>query len=77
MFIIWIGALFFICGILFLAWTAIFRGDLSKTPARTLGSPTGTLEPDRRGLRFLGVSANWPGLVLMAAGALMMLWALF
>ena len=75
MLIIWIGALFFICGIQFLAWTAIFRGELSSTPARTPGDPSGTLEPDRRGLRFLGVSANWPGLVLLAVGPLMMLWA--
>jgi hypothetical protein len=32
-----------------------------------------TLEPRHRGLRFLGLKANWPGLLLVAIGAIMLL----
>lgn len=32
-----------------------------------------TLEPRRRGLGFLGVSQNWPGLLMMAVGAVLLL----
>ena len=74
MLIIWIGSLLFICGILFMARTAILRGDMSSPQASTRDHANATLEPDRRSLRFLGVSANWPGIVLVVVGALMMLW---
>jgi hypothetical protein len=32
-----------------------------------------TLEPRHRGLRFLGLRANWPGLLAIAIGGLMLL----
>ena len=63
-----IGALLFIGGVIFMAGTAIFRGRMSSLHRGA------TLEPDRRSLRFLGLSANWPGIVLMVAGAVMLLW---
>ena len=66
--IVWIGALLFIGGVLVMAGTAIFRGRMSSL------HPGATLEPDRRSTRFLGLSANWPGIVLMVAGAVMLLW---
>jgi hypothetical protein len=72
--IVWIGALLVICGLLYMARTAIFRGEMSE-PHTAADDPVGvTLEPSRRGLRFLGLTANWPGLALMAIGALMLLW---
>jgi hypothetical protein len=71
--IVWIGALLFICGILFMARAAIFRGDMSEPHATSHDRAGATLEPDRRSLRFLGVSANWPGIVLTVVGALMLL----
>ncbi|KXF77087.1 hypothetical protein ATN84_12185 [Paramesorhizobium deserti] len=67
----WLGAMLFIVGILFLAKAAIDRGRLSDPH---VGPRAGrTLEPPRRGLRFLGLAANWPGIVFTAAGALLML----
>ena len=72
--IVWIGALLVICGVLFMARAAIFRGNMSE-PHATATQPGGvTLEPNRRGLRFLGLGANWPGILMMAVGALMLLW---
>jgi hypothetical protein len=31
-----------------------------------------TLEPQHQGLRFLGLSKNWPGIVTIALGALLL-----
>jgi hypothetical protein len=65
-----IGALLIICGVVQLARTAINRGRLSD-PGADPGD--GTLEPRHRGVGFLGFAANWPGLAMMAAGALILL----
>ena len=46
--------------------TAIFRGRMSSL------HPGATLEPDRRSMRFMGLTANWPGIVLMVVGAVML-----
>lgn len=71
--IVWIGALLFICGMLLMARTAIFRGNMSE-PHPTPRDPAGvTLEPSHRGLRFLGFTQNWPGIALAVVGALMLL----
>jgi hypothetical protein len=32
-----------------------------------------TLEPPHRGLRFLGLSQNWPGLLMMGIGIILLL----
>lgn len=32
-----------------------------------------TLEPKHQGFRFLGISKNWPGLVIIILGALLLL----
>lgn len=60
-----LGALLVLGGLLYMVRAAIWRGSLSR--------PAGdTLEPTRRGLGFLGVGANWPGILLMAIGALLL-----
>lgn len=66
----WLGVLLTICGVLYMAGAAIFRGRLSNPHS----TPTGvrTLEPSRRGLRFLSIGTNWPGLLLIAIGLAMM-----
>jgi hypothetical protein len=70
---LWIGALLVVCGLLLVARTAIYRDELSD-PHASPDEPGGvTLEPHRRGLRFLGLKENWPGMVLMAIGALLLL----
>ena len=70
MFLMGLGALLVIGGILYMARTAIWRGPLS---GRDSSRPVrDTLEPPRRSLRFLGLGANWPGLFLMALGAVLL-----
>ena len=65
MVLIGLGALLVLGGILYMARATIWRGSLSR--------PTGdTLEPTRRSIRFLKVKANWPGIVLMAIGAVLL-----
>jgi hypothetical protein len=70
MVLIGLGALLVLGGILYTARSAIWRGPLS---GRDSSRPVrGTLEPPRRGLRFLGVGTNWPGILLMAIGAVLL-----
>ncbi|TIN20515.1 MAG: hypothetical protein E5Y31_22825 [Mesorhizobium sp.] len=79
--IILIGALLTIAGVVYMADAVLRRGRLSDpTPAAadrpmpnlaTSGRPT--LEPRRRGLGFLGLSQNWPGLLMMAVGLILLL----
>ena len=60
-----LGALLVLGGLLYMARATIWRGSLSR--------PAGdTLEPPRRGLGFLGVGANWPGILLMAIGGFLL-----
>ena len=65
MFLMGLGALLVLGGVLYMARATIWRESLSR--------PTGdTLEPPRRGLGFLGLEANWPGILLMAVGAILL-----
>ena len=66
MFLIVLGAVLVMGGVLYTASATIWRGSLSR-PARD------TLEPPRRGVGFLGLEANWPGILLMAIGAILLL----
>jgi hypothetical protein len=66
MFLIGLGALLVLGGVLYMVRATIWRGSLSR-PARD------TLEPPRRGVGFLGFGANWPGILLMAIGAVLLL----
>ncbi len=70
MFLMGLGALLVLGGFLYLARNAIWRGPLSgpesSRPIRD------TLEPPRRSMRFLGLGTNWPGILLMAVGAVLL-----
>jgi hypothetical protein len=70
MFLMGLGALLVFGGFLYTARAAIWRGPLSgpgsSRPVRD------TLEPPRSSLRFLGFGANWPGILLMAIGAILL-----
>ena len=70
MFLMGLGALLVLGGFLYLARSAIWRGPLSgpesSRPVRE------TLEPPRRSMRFLGLGTNWPGILLMAVGAVLL-----
>ena len=67
MFLMGLGALLVLGGLLYTVRTAIWRGPLSGPGSSRPISET--LEPPRRGMRFLGLGTNWPGIVLMAIGA--------
>jgi len=70
MFLIELGALLVLGGLLYIVRATIWRGPLS---GRDSSRPVrDTLEPPRRGLGFLGVGANWPGILLMAIGAILL-----
>ena len=82
MLVIWLGALFVLGGLLFMAAQAIWRGPLSDARRRRTSSAVPrdtleprTLEPRRPGAGF-GLKANWPGLVLIILGGILLLaWA--
>ncbi|MDC7742469.1 hypothetical protein [Rhizobium binxianense] len=63
------GAALIIGGLLFL-----FSSALGRKPSNPHQLPQGgtTLEPRRQGLRFLGLSKNWPALAIIVAGALLL-----
>jgi len=75
-----LGALLTVAGLVYMAGAALRRGRLSDPaptapdrPAPNLATPGPTLEPRRRGLGFLGLSQNWPGLLMMVVGILLLL----
>ncbi|MFI0848169.1 hypothetical protein [Mesorhizobium sp. IMUNJ 23232] len=70
--VILLGALLVVAGVVYMAGAAIWRGRMSDaTPARSGGSAT--LEPAHRGVRFLGLGSNWPGILMMVVGAMLLL----
>ena len=86
MLVVWLGALLVLGGVLFMAAQPIWRGRLSdarRIPSAVPGDapkPRGpgdtpephTLEPRRPGAGF-GLPANWPGLVLIVLGGILLL----
>ena len=85
MLVIWLGALCILSGLLFIATQPIWRGRLSEARRRKSSAVPRdaamkpvepmTLEPRRPGAGF-GLKANWPGLVLIILGGILLLaWA--
>ncbi len=83
MLVIWLGALLVLGGLVFLVAQPIWRGRLSEArrrrssavPRDTLEPHTlepHTLEPRRPGAGF-GLKANWPGLVFIVLGGILLL----
>jgi len=68
MFLMVLGALLVLGGLLYMARTAIWRGPLSGPDCS--GPVRDTLEAPRRSVRVLG--ANWRGMLLMAIGAVLL-----
>jgi hypothetical protein len=67
-----VGAIVVLGGLVQMAWAAIHRGRMSDPEPDPNGGER-TLEPRHRGLGFLGWRANWPGLAMVAVGALLLL----
>jgi hypothetical protein len=72
MLVIWLGALFVLGGVLFMAAQPIWRGRLSEARRRRSSAVPDTLEPRRPGAGF-GLKANWPGLLLVVLGGVLLL----
>jgi hypothetical protein len=70
MFLMGLGALLAIGGVLYMAGTAIWRGPLSGP--ESIRPVRNTLEPPRRSMRFLGLGTNWPGILLIVMGAVLL-----
>jgi uncharacterized membrane protein len=78
--LVMIGALLVLGGVVFMAAQPMWRGRLSsvKRPGQEVSQGPGpagasdTLEP-RRAARGLGLKSNWPGLAMIAAGAILLL----
>ena len=68
-----IGAVLLACGLVYMAASAIFRGRLTEPHVSTRNPSSVTLEPRPATTRFLGVKNNWPGLLLVGIGVLLLL----
>jgi hypothetical protein len=66
------GALLVVVGLVELAGPLIWRGRLSGKRSRAATVADNTLEPDKPGAGFT-LAASWPGLALIALGALLLL----
>jgi hypothetical protein len=69
--VIWLGVLLVLGGLLLMAAQVIWPGRLSEWRARSTPSG-GTLEP-KEPARGMGLASHWPGLALVALGALLLL----
>lgn len=72
MFIIYLGALLVIVGVLFMAYKAIYVGRLSGASRTSKIIESTTLEPQQKSAAF-NPKAIWPGLVLIVLGTLLLL----
>ena len=73
MLVIWLGALFVLCGMVFTVAQPIWRARLSEARRRRSSSAVpDTLEPRRPGAGF-SLKASWPGLLLIAVGGILLL----
>jgi hypothetical protein len=66
------GALLVVVGLVMLAGPSIWRGRLSGKRSRAATVADNTLEPDKPGAG-LTLAASWPGLALIALGAVLLL----
>jgi hypothetical protein len=72
MFLVWVGALLIVCGVVLGATQALRKGRLSD-PHRVGPSGTGvTLEPQER-MRAISPKVHWPAVALVSLGIILML----
>ena len=69
--LIGLGVALFVCGIVIVTLQPAWWSRLSEYRYRRRG-PSPTLEPRKPGAGF-GLAANWPGLLMIAAGVILML----
>jgi hypothetical protein len=68
-----VGALLLIGGVVYMGCIAINRSKMSDLRSSPDDPAERTLEPRHRGLGFLGVGVNWPGLLMVILGCLLLL----
>lgn len=66
-----LGALLVIAGVVMMARAALARGRLSDPGPNPNDTGRPTLEPRHRGVGFLGLKANLPGILMIVAGILL------
>jgi uncharacterized protein YjeT (DUF2065 family) len=69
---IWLGVVLVLGGLLFMVYQPLWRGRLSDAKRKPSELPHDTLEPRRPGAG-LGLKANWPGLVVVVLGGILLL----
>lgn len=67
------GSILFVAGLLYLFGGALARRRLSEPHRSGQGDTKPTLEPRRQGVGFLSLSRNWPGVAMMAVGAILLI----
>jgi hypothetical protein len=73
--LILLGALLIICGVVYMAAQPMLQGRLSRLRRVTPARPGNTLEPERPA-KGLGLGSNWPGLLMIGLGGILLLfWA--
>jgi hypothetical protein len=70
--LVWLGALLVLGGVVFMGVQPLLRGRLSGGKRLRSGEASNTLEPERPAEGF-GIKANWPGVALIALGAVLLL----
>lgn len=73
MILVWIGALFIVCGIVLGAGQVLRKGRLSDPHRMGPGGASATLEPRGSPERGFSMKAHWPAVGLVAIGILLML----
>jgi hypothetical protein len=68
-----LGSILFVAGLLYLFRGALTRRRLSEPHRSGQTDAKPTLEPPRQGVAFLSLSRNWPGMAMMAVGAILLI----
>jgi hypothetical protein len=71
-FLIWLGALLIICGVLYGASQALWRGRLSDARRSGASRTKASLEP-QQSVRSFSFKAHWPAFVLILLGGILIL----
>lgn len=72
MFVVYLGALFVFCGMLFMVLSLSGKDGLAPRDVPPSEIPGATLERRNPGAGF-GLKGNWPGLVLVVLGGVLLL----
>lgn len=68
-----IGAIFVLAGLLYSVWIALRQRKLSQPPRSPDNQNSVSLEPKKQGMRFLGLTQNFPAISLVVIGAALLL----